>query len=222
MTRLELVKRLSRESGVNKVGPISSEGQVGTYLQLVEWIDEAYAAIQGVHDTWRFHKAPFSKALSMDDGLYAPADLDITDFKHWIPDGVSLYENLADEAPLHWLEWEDFQLNFGVGNNTILTGRPGFWTNDPDDNLKLYRIPDKAYILRGEYFQKNDVMTQDGDVPIYHEDYHMGIVWRALMYYGLAFAESDRYTVGMQEFKKVLRNMERKYLPKLRYGKTLA
>ena len=222
MTRLELVKRLSRESGVNKVGPVSSEGQVGTYLQLVEWIDEAYAAIQGVHDTWRFHKNSFSKALTPGTALYAPTALDITDFKHWTPDGISLYENLADEAPLHWLEWEDFILNFGFGNYTIETRRPSVWTNDPDDNLKLYAIPDKAYIMRGEYFQKNDVMTHDGDVPIYHEDYHMGIVWRALMYYGLAFAESDKYTVGMQEFKKVLRNMERKYLPNLRYGKTLA
>lgn len=227
MNRLALVRQLSQDAGVNAVGPASTLAQTGIYLQLVQWIDRAYEHIQGIHDTWLFHRIKFSGAMTVGQRIYTRAEMEstfgISNFLELVPRTIKLYLNLADDAEIIFFNWEDFQATYDVGTFTTQTGRPSVWSIQPDGGTIFWPIPEQAYTLHGEYRRTAHKMTADEDVTIFpDEKFDIMIMWRAMMFYGLALAEPDKYSVGLSEYRKLLRGLERISLPKVTLGNPLA
>jgi hypothetical protein len=221
-TRLTLTQRLSREAGVNFIGPITTIGQTGKYGQLVEWIDTAYNDIQSLHPTWKFLRKEFSHAITSPTAVYTPADFGLTSFKEWVTTDMRLYLLIGDEADITYYDWEDFRAWCGLGNNTTLTQRPYVFTVKPDDSLQFWPIPNDTYTCRGEYFRANHAFTADADVPLFHDDFSLAIMWRALMFYGTDMSEGDKFSRGSAEYLSLIRKLEKKYLPRVTWGRPLA
>jgi len=223
MDRLLQTQRLSREAGINFVGPSTTIAQTGMFLQLVEWIDTAHSNIQTLHPTWEFLRKEFSKALTIATGTYTPTDLSVTDWGEWAPEDWRIYLVAADEAFIDYVRYDEFRQMFGVGTQLTKTGRPTCFTVKPNDSIIFYPIPDQAYTLKGEYFRGPLVWTADADVPLWSgRDFDIAIMWRALMFYGTSYAEPDKFAVGQMEYRKCLRQLEKKYLPRLKWGAPLA
>lgn len=224
MNKLELVKRFSRESKINATGPTSTLNQVGQFLKCVEWIDAAYEAVQNDHPDYKFLRDDFEFTMTSGDGGYTAADAGVTDLSRWI-EGFSVYlTSVADESYVVFMEWDDFKANYGFGSHRTATGRPIVYTIKPDDSLYFYPIPDAAYTCEGEYYKTPDVMeatdtTEADDAePIFNSNFHMVIVWRALILYAPHSAQADRFVQGVNEYKSLKRKMETKYLPPITTG----
>jgi len=221
MDRLLMSQRLSRKAGVNFAGPTTTLGQTGQFLQLIDWLDEAYNDIQGIHATWQFLRKEFSKVLTPADGSYTATDLSISDFQEFAPEDWRIFLNASDESEIYYMEWKDFRLAYQIGTSLTQTGRPIAFSIKPDDTVVLYPIPDLAYTLKGEYFRAHHEMTANDHTPIFHADYHWAVIWKALTYYASEYGEPDKFTTGTREFRKILRRMEKKYLPRVTWGGAL-
>lgn len=223
MDRLLLTQRLSRESGVNFVGPSTTISQTGMYLQLVEWIDTAHSNLQTLHPTWEFLRKEFSKVLTPATGTYTPSTLSVSDWGEWAPEDWRIYLVASDEGYLPYVRWDKFRQTYGIGSSITATDRPICFTVKPDDSIVFYPIPNTAVTVKGEYFRAPLIWTANADIPLWAaRDFDIGIMWRALMFYGTSYAESDKFAVGQMEYRKILRQMEKKYLPRVKFGEPLA
>lgn len=221
MNRKELAKRLARECGI--VDNISTTiNQTGENLLLVDWIDSAYRSILSMHVIWSFLYADFSFDTTIGKSEYTPAEAGITSFKDWIAEDVRCYlTDQATEQNIYFNEWDLFKRTFLFGASRTQTGRPSEFTIKPNSSLVVWQVPDDAYTITGNYYMAGESMTGDTSEPIFGEDYHMIIVWRAMLDYGAGYAEADKYAHGQNEYAKILKKMEFIYLPKIKRARAL-
>ncbi len=228
MNKLALTQRLSRETGVNQVGPVTTIGQTGEYKRLVDWIDTAYEDIQTVHSTWQFLRSEFSFPMVVGTASYTPTAAGLTDFAEWVSDSdgdsedFRIYFLAADEGYMTYLPWEEFRQIYMIGTARTQTGKPSVYTIKPDDTLLFHPIPDKIYTVLGEYYTEPDTMDADADVPIFPERYHLAVMWLALKHYGAYSQEADKYMIGQVEYRKKLRGLEKSQLNQMTWGEPLA
>jgi hypothetical protein len=228
MNKLALTKRLSRDCGINQVGPASTTNQTGEYLRLVNWIDDAYKSIQIIHRTWQFLRKEFSFPMVVGTPTYTPTVAGLTDFAGWVADSdgdsedFRIYLTASDEQYMVYMPWDDFRQTYYMGSQRTQTGRPHVYTIKPDDTLMFFPIPDQIYTCLGEYYMTPDEMTLDTDVPIFPVRFHEIVLYRAMMFYGAYSQEPDKYSVGAAEYKKILRGLELSQLPQMEWGEPLA
>ena len=190
MTFLELCRALARESGtVSNFGsqPATVTGQVGRNAKIVEWVAQAWIDIQNTSPSWRFRRKDFTSALITSTGEYTAASFSLTDHYRWAggraePDTFTIYDasiGLSDETPLYWAPWDKFKRLYR--RNVQTDDRPQFWSIDYENNLCIGSAPDMAYAFTGEYIRTAQVLAANTDVPICPADFHMIIVWYALL-----------------------------------------
>ena len=227
MNLLEMLIRLHSESSRQGAAPTSVTGNTGKNLSLLNWIKTSYEDIQLLHETWRFRRDEFSGstvALTQD---YTPADFSITDLSQWWVDirpgnlsGIRIYSSEADETDLQFIPWDDFRRFYKYGARRSQSERPTVFSIKPDNKMALWPVPNAIYTVNGEYVKQPDTMTDATDEPIF-SDFHMAIVWKALMYYGADAGANDVYHHGQNQYTDLIFQMEHAYLPKVQYGPPL-
>jgi len=227
MNKLQLFQRLKTEAGVSGNVPISTEGQTGQLGQLVNWIDTAYQDIQLLHDDWPFMQKEFSFETISGKANYTPEEAGITNLLKWKTntyDALRCYKSasgVSNEQIIVQYNWDNFKRIFLIGNARNQTGRPKYYTIKPNNSILFSPTPDDVYTVNGEYFQTPDVFIDDNSEPIFPSQYHLAIVWRALMFFGAYESAQERYSHGQNEFKRILRKMERDRLPAITWGAPL-
>ncbi len=223
MTFLQLCQALSRESGtVSNFGsqPSSVVDQVGRNAKIVAWVAQAWVDIQNMHRTWRFRRKEFTSALSISAGEYTANSFSLSDHSFWAgsraePDVYTLYDSstgVSDETSLAWMPWERFTRLYRRGAQT--DGRPIHWSVSPTGSLHVGPAPDKAYVFKGEYVRTAQQMTANADEPICPADYHMIIVWYALLrLVGADEAPADAKAHAATQFDPLYRAMANTELP---------
>ena len=227
MNFLQLCQRLSRESGTSGTGPTSVGGQTGFSLSLVEWISTAYEDIQNMHPTWLFLKEPFSFNTAVGKRDYTPIEAGLTDLREWKTNEWGDFRNYSsvgvqDEQYLTFIPWADYKPIYLFGVTRTSAGRPTFFSVKPDKTLDFYQIPDQIFTINGEYYKQADIMEENADEPIFPDQFHLAIVWRALMHYGAFDAAGEKYSHGQNEYKKLMRKLESDQLETFTFGAPLA
>lgn len=225
MNHLQLCQRLRQEARISGTGPTTTVSQSGEYLKIVDWIAAAYEDIQNQHETWRFLQQPFSFTTTIGTRDYTPAEAGITDLRRWKHSSygdIRCYLTAGDEQRLYYLPWDQFRDIYLIGTNRTQSGRPGHFSIEPDDTINFDYLPDQEYTIVGEYYQKPDVLSGDSDEPLFPSNFHLAIVYRALMFFGADYAAQEKYTHGQNEYRKILRKMEQTQLPLMRWGAPLA
>lgn len=222
MTNIELCQRLRQEAGIAGSGPSTVVSQSGELERVVSWINSAYEDIQNIRATWRFLQESFT--FSTIDGTqnYTPSDVSLSDLSAWKTDCFTLYSSESDEQDLTYLLWKNFKRTYIFGANRSVSTRPTMFTVKPDNSVSLWAIPDAVYTVTGEYYKKAQSMSANDDEPLIPSQFHMIIVWKALMLYGAYSGASDVYTHGEREYKNYLRKLEADQLPKITFGEPLA
>ena len=92
-----------------------------------------------------------------------------------------------EDKSLSYVEYKEFQRK---NRDYSVSNAPSSITITPSDRLRVYPAPDAAYAITGDAFKVPQVLTNDTDVPLMPSEYHMAIVWKALVDYA-GFEESS-------------------------------
>ena len=226
-TFLELSQRLRLEAGISGTGPTTVVSQAGEYEKVVKWVATANEDIQNLHTNWKFLQTSFDFDTIATTQNYTLAAVSLTDLATWkidTPDSLTIYSSVADESYLTYMPWDDFRALYLFGSARSDTDRPTIVTIKPDNSLSFYPIPNAAFTVTGEYFKRAQVLdtTDDDEEPSFPSQYHMAVVWRALVHYGAFAAADEKYAHGQNEYKRLLRGLEGNQLPKITWGEPLA
>jgi hypothetical protein len=228
MNFLSLFQRLHSEAGRQGSTPTTVLSQTGMNQRLVNWIVTAYEDVQSEHQSWLFRQEEFTGQLSNGVSNYLATTFSITDFSAWKINydhdrlsGITIYVSTTDEEYLEYVPWDDFIPNYRFGSSRTQTQRPSVVTIKPDFSLEFWPIPNATYNVAGEYYKSIQTLTTDLNEPIF-PDYHMIIVWKALMYYGAFEGAPEVYAHGQEQYNKLLAALEINQLDKITYGSPLA
>ena len=216
MNFLASAQRASFEAGLQGPGPSGVTGQVGMNQHFIDWTRQAWIDIQNARD-WSFmkKKAVFSTAIG--DNEYTLGDINVTDFRRWLDlkGQQKIGETVADESPLVWYTFEEFESIYGIG--TPSTTRPTIVTMSPDKIITFNTLPDKAYNVTLPYIKAPQQFASTSDEPTgLDEDLHMIIVWKTLEAYALFDQSPDVMARYQSHYPPMFTRMRELYLPKSR------
>jgi hypothetical protein len=84
-----------------------------------------------------------------------------------------------------------------------------------DKSICLGPLPDGTYTVTADYFQAPSYMVANTDVPALPAQFHMAIVWAALIMYGEYEGAPDAVARGTSRLKAFMRKMDADRLPEL-------
>ncbi|WP_277810689.1 hypothetical protein [Chromohalobacter canadensis] len=210
MTFLELCQRLRQEVGAAGTGPAAVTGQHGEMQRLIGWVQQAWREIQAEQQEWRFAWAEGEVELSAGFRDYSlPADFD-----RWVED--SLY--IGDDR-LRVLNYDDFRHRYRepadeqpISAATIL----------PDMTMRLSRAPTTDATLTFEYYRTPQELTNASDVPRMPARYHLLIVYRAMIQYGLYENAPEVVQQGNSNASRMMRDLMQSELGEIELPGALA
>lgn len=219
-TFLQLCIDVSRESGAVGRAPSAVTGQTGRQEKVVSWTREAWRNLQLSQPNWAWMRKTFTGSLNVGVGSYSAITFGITErFGGWISDQpnyrpMSLYNpsiGIKDEANITEISFEQWRRSYDIGEQTLQ--KPTRYCIAPDRTLRFGAIPDATYIVRGEYRAAPQELMANNDVPELPEEFHMIIVWAAIM----LMAKHDESVTGLQAavdtYKPMLYQLQESQLP---------
>lgn len=224
-TFLELCQELRQEAGISGVGPASVLNQQGEMKRVVDWIKRAYKSIQNSASNWDFLRSDFTFPTIVGNQEYTPQAASLPEHQSWIVGSFRIFDiarGWDDEVWLKYRPWETFRDMYIRSGNRDVTGRPIAWTIRPSDQaVVLWPLPDVPYTVVGEYFKRAQEMVADTDSPIFPEQFHNVIMWRALMLYAGFENASPEYSLAKSEYDDVMSKLRRDQLPQIQVGPSI-
>jgi len=235
---LALVQSLHNEGRQPGSAPTAVAAQTGRAADLVRWTIEAYNDIQRELDgKWKWlykewHVDTVASTPSYATGAITDtaAAAVIDRFRAWdydedLPWFIYLSSaGVATENELGMEDWPEFRSLYVKGTHTA--GFPGLVAIDPkDDKIYLGPTPDAVYRVGGNYWKSNQALAADADIPEMPSDYHMMIVYRAMVKYAYNAVAPDilaRATTDGSALYDALVNNQWMGRARMRYPATLA
>jgi hypothetical protein len=217
-TRLQLCQRLRQEAGISGTGPATTIGQPGEMGRVVDWIDTAYEEIQDKHPDWEFLRNDFTFQTIASTSEYLPSAVALPEHASWKQDSFRAYltsTGTNDEMWLNYYPWDTFRDAFMFGSNRSTPGKPTEFSVRPNKAVVLWPVPALIYTIGGEYYKRPQVMSANADEPLFPREFHMAIVWKALMYYGTYENAPEAFTTGQSNYDRILRKLEVDQLPSI-------
>lgn len=202
MNYLQLCQKLRQEVGGSGNGPSTVLSQTGENRLYVDWINDAWIEIQNKREKWRFMWKQGSITLQPNTQVYSMP----VDFKEF--DDGSIFIDDRRVVPLHYDELR----NRSLQPNQM---SPRFFSLLPNGQLKIDTLPDQAYEMRFDYFQKAQSLSANTDIPSIPSEYHMLIVYLAMKAYGGYENAMEVYQRADTQYDEMLMSVERTELPEL-------
>ena len=132
------------------------------------------------------------------------------------------FSGFRSEIMMDYMEYESWRNNYEFGSLRQTQSRPFGITITPDKSIGLYPFPINGYTVLGDYFAVPSNMTLDADIPSLPVQYHMAIVYRALMFYAVYESAGEGFSYAQMEFDRIMRRVSRTNLPEVFGGSALA
>lgn len=199
MNYLQLCQRLRQECGGSGQGPQTVANQVGENRLFVDWINQAWTEIQNVRDDWFFQWTMGQQDIA--EGAYIVT----------LPNDLRRLETLLIEGQnVTMTDWPIFSRQY---LHSVQAGRPIVAALAPNGQLYLNAVADKRYPLAFEYYTRPQILAENADIPTMPSEYHMLIVYKAMMYYGAYEAAGDVLAIGRMNYHNMLSDLEYYRLP---------
>lgn len=222
MTFLELCKRVRQEAGISGSGPSTVVGQSGELKRVVDWTASAYEDLQIEREDWRWMRGSFSFQTTANDRDYTSVEAGIASrFSHWHLDRIKSYKTatgINSQVVLGHLSYEEWASRYDVGSLTTTPGQPLLCAAANDNKLLLAPVPNGIYTISGEYQKSPQLLTVDADTPELPTQYHLAIVYRALMMYARYDAAGEIYNDALANYQRIMRPLERLQLPEIGFA----
>lgn len=231
MNFLALCQRGRRKCRMPGTGPLAVTGQSEEYSRLIDFINEAWNDIQRRHTDWRFLRASATAVTVDGQSAYSPtADFALTDFGYWALDFTNgdTFRNydtaagISSEIFMDVWDYDWWRNAYLYGALRTSYARPIGVAVAPDNALVCGPIPAAGYTLVGDYYKVPSDLVLATDIPSLPAQFHMAIVYRAMMFYGASEAAPEVYGEGKDEFDKILRQIEQTQLRRPTLGGALA
>lgn len=225
MNFLQLLQRAKRKCRVSGSTPTTVVGQVEEYNRLIDWVNESWMDIQLIRQDWNWMRASASFPTVLLKPSYTPNEIGLTDFGNWKRDTFRSYVTAVgqnSEAYLDYIgydQWLD-EYRFGAIRNSPT--RPMQMTVCPDFSIGLGPVPIAGYTITGDYFRVATEMANDADIPALPPQFHMAIVYKAMMYYGESEAAAEVFQSGQEGFKQMMSRIAIQQLAEVGVGGALA
>jgi hypothetical protein len=188
MNFLQLAQRVYLEGGIS--GTITTtQNQQGEPARVAAWVQSAYQELCTEDPTrWWFLRERRSVLLpAVGQEEYTPAEMGIDDLYTYdtATFRVAVDPRLADETYVFGKRWPEFRDYWRFSARRTTLARPLEVAITPNMNLAFGPLPDQPYYVQFEYVKKAPDLIKDDDVPLVPPEYHMAIVWLALIHYGM-------------------------------------
>lgn len=225
MNYLQLCQRVRQECGISGTGPVTVVSQSGEMKRIVDWVATAWEEIQQEYPTWSWNwlRGTFTLPTVAGTDTYDYTDAGIVSrFAQWKPDTFSIYkasQGVAGEVELVYVPYENWRRVYEIG--VPVQGFPQHVTVKPDLTLALGPVPDDVYTVTGDYVLTPQTLSANTDTPAMPEQFHMAIVYLAMMYYGRYEAAAEIYADAQIKYQQVLRRIAMNQLPELQLPEAL-
>ncbi len=200
-TFVQLAQECRSLSGIGGTGPSDVALAVGIELKIVNYVKNAWNAIQAHPKQWKWMWGdyqpvggnPLQTVASVRD--YVLVDVDeifVKTFRSYLT-----ATGESDRQRMTWLDYEKFQNAYGVVVST--DDRPIKATRLPTGNLRFYPTPDAIYSIELEFIKTPQALAVNGDIPEMPERFHQLIVYEALKRFGKAHDAPEVIAFGEQE-----------------------
>ena len=231
MNYLKLVQRLKRKCRVSGGMPGSLQNSPAEETaRLADWINEAWMDIQLTRPDWRWMRGTVTFATAQAKPSYSLAEIltldpTFTSFGNWKADSFRNYATSAGPASEIYMDYEPYDVwrdTYQFGGFRYAYSRPINFSYSPDFSICLGPVPVAGYTVLGDYFKDPSEMSLDADTPGLPDQFHMAIVYRAMMFYGMSEAASEVFQEGESEFKRMMARMALHQLDTVQMGGALA
>lgn len=225
MNFLQLVQRVQLECGVSGAAPATVVGQPAEINRLVKWVNSSWIDIQNERQDWEWMRGSCSFVTIAAQATYTPVQCGITDFGAWDKDSFRNYETAAgsgSEIFMDYIDYETWRDTYQFGSMRTSYSRPMDISITPLKALALGQVPTAGYTIVGDYFKIPSELALDADIPAIPTQYHMAIVYGAMLSYGGYEAASEVYQRAEIGYKKIMRRLRNDQLPDVTFAGALA
>lgn len=224
MTFLDMLRRLRVECGVSGSTPSTALNLSGEMGRLAGYINAAWLDIQNMHDDWKWMRQPFSFVTAADKQKYNQQEMLIASYGSIDKDSITIHSvnDHSDEMILPFMSYDQFRYMYMFGQRAQEKNRPVVFTIDDQDNLLLGSRPDRQYVVGGFCYAMPTEFTADDQRPAMPGQYHLAIVYRAMMLYAQYEGAPEVFAHGATEFNKYAARLASRELPTVTFGEPLA
>lgn len=230
MNFLQIAQRLRRKCRVTGTGPLTVIGQNEEYARLVDMANEAWMSLQLIRPDWKWMRNSATFPTVAAQATYTLAQIESTgsgfsNFGNWDLDTFRCYTTSVgtnDEYPMDWITYDAWRDTYQLGATRSTTSRPTQFTITPALGVGLGVTPAAGYTISADYFKVATEMALDADIPALPTQFHMAIVYRAMMFYGVSEAKPEIYDEGQTEFDRMMARINLQQLPRIQLAGALA
>ncbi|MDP3908884.1 MAG: hypothetical protein Q8Q14_00695 [Gemmatimonadales bacterium] len=206
--------------------------QTGEYNRLVTWIGAANLDIESAHTDWDWLRTSASFTTVAGTHTYTlgtgagTVGVTAATFGAWARHTGRVYLTATgtdDEQHLDYIPYDGWRDSYLIGSLRSTNVRPTVVAISPAKGLCL--PPTLAgYTISMDFFSAPETLdtADDADTPRLPAQFHMAVVYRALMMYGAYESASEAYDRGELEFGKLMRRMTADRLPEMGFAGALA
>ena len=132
------------------------------------------------------------------------------------------FSGARSEIFMNVWSYDDWRDTYLYGAMRSAYTRPIVVAKVPDNTLACGPITSAGYTLVGDYYRVPSEMTAATDEPSLPEQFHMAIVYKAMMYYGASEAAPEVYDDGAAQYKAILAQILRTQTRPMRLAGALA
>lgn len=221
MNYLQLGQRLRRRCNASGAGPSSTQGQNEDYSKLLDFVNEAWVSIQQLHPNWLWMRASMTFPTVANQPAYTLAQIQATgaglaNFSYWERDSFRCYLTAIgypNELPLAYRPYDQWRDLYQIGSLRSAPSQPIVLTTLPALGIGLGPTPLAGYTISGDYFAAPTELTEDADIPAMPAQFHMLIVYRAMMLYASGEAAGEVYQAGSNLYNEMIGRLELSQLP---------
>lgn len=225
MNYLQLVSRLRRRCRVIGADPTSFTNLPEEYQRLKDWINEAWMDIQTTREDWLWMRSSCSFTTVNGQAEYTAAQAGVTDLGFWARDTFRNYDTtvgVTSEILMAYTTYQDWRDTYQFGATRVAYSRPVEVTITPSLSLAFGPIAASGYTITGDYYRQPSEMVVTTDEPALPSQFHMLLVYRAMMYYGASESAPEVYEEGAAEFRKMLARLSAAQLTNVMMAGALA
>ena len=232
MNFLQLCQRVRQECGISGTGPTSVLNQTGENKRIVDWVSSAYEDLQLKRSNWYWMRGTFvfnttvGKAdyTAIEAGIFELVDsVQISNFAQWDQETIRLWKTTDSETNamfIPYIAYQDYLMSRMTPADNA--NRPSSFTVMPNLSLQLAPKPDQIYTVKGDYFKIPHVLKTTLEVPALPSQFHMAIVYRAMMMYARFEAAGEIYADAEMNYKRLVNRIEANQLPTMSMAQPLA
>ena len=223
MNFLTLANRLKIKARVTGAAMTTVIGQNAEFDRLTLYVNEAWMTLQLTRPDWKWMRNSMTFPTVAAQATYTLAQIEstgsgFTNFGNWDRDTFRCYTTAVgtnDENEISWLPYDQWRDVYQLGATRTTESRPVQFTITPALGIGLGGTPAVGYTISGDYYKVAAELALDIDTPSLPSQFHMAIIYRAMMFYGVSESSPEIYDEGNAEFNRMMARINLQQLPEI-------